>query len=44
MRIDLVPDAKTFKSPLFRAGPKTQKLKHAEIYTQLKAGVIEAAL
>ena len=29
MRIDLKPDAKPFKSPPYRAGPKTRELKRA---------------
>lgn len=43
MRIDLLPDAKPFKYPLFREVPKTIKLKRADIDNQLKAGVIEPA-
>lgn len=40
MRIDLIYDAKTFKSPQYRAGPKIEELEKAEIDKQLKAGVI----
>jgi len=43
MRIDLVPDAKPFKSAPYRAGPKTRELERAEIDKQLKAGIIEPA-
>lgn len=41
MRIGLIPYAKTFKSPPFRAGPKTLDIERAEINKQLKLGVIE---
>ena len=44
MRIDLVPDAKPFKSAPYRAGPKTRELEQAEVDKQLKAGVIEPAM
>ena len=44
MRIDLKPDAKPFKSPPYRAGPKTRELEKAEIDKQLAAGVIEPAM
>ncbi len=38
---DLVPGARPFKSPPFRAGPKTRELVQFEVNKQLKAGVIE---
>lgn len=43
MRIDLVPDARPFKSAPYRAGPKTRELERAQIDKQLKAGIIESA-
>ena len=39
--IDLVPNARPFKSPPFRAGPKMRELIDFEVNKQLKAGVIE---
>lgn len=41
MRINLVADAKQFKSASYRAGPKTRELERENIDKQLKAGVIE---
>ena len=41
--IELKSDAKPFKSPPFRAGPKTRELEQFEINKQLNAGVIEPA-
>ena len=41
--IDLIPNARPFKSPPFRAGPKTRELEQFEVTKQLKAGVIEPA-
>ncbi len=41
--INLKPDAKPFKSPPFRAGPKMRELIQFEVDKQLKAGVIEPA-
>ena len=43
MRIDLVDNARPFRSPPYRAGPKTRELEQAEVDKQLKAGVIEPA-
>ena len=44
MRIDLKSDAKPFKSPPYRAGPKTRELERAEITKQLYSGVIKPAM
>ena len=44
MRIDLKPDAKPFKSPPYRAGPKTRDMERAEINKQLDSSVIEPAM
>ena len=41
--IDLVPDARPFKSAPYRAGPKMRELIDFEVNKQLKAGVIEPA-
>lgn len=41
MRIDLVPDDEPFKSPPYRAGPRSRELEPVEIDNQLKAGIIE---
>ena len=41
--IDLIPGARSFKSPPYRAGPKTRELEQFEITKQLKADVIEPA-
>ena len=39
--IDLIPDARPFKSAPYRAGPKTRELVKSEVDKQLAAGVIE---
>lgn len=44
MRFELVRDAKPFKYPPFRAGPRTRELERAEIRKQMKAGVMEPAM
>lgn len=44
LRIELNTHAKPFKSPQYRAGPKTRELEQSEINKQLKAGVIEPAI
>lgn len=44
MHIDLKPDAKVFKSPPFRVGPKRRQIEWTEIYKQLREGVIELAM
>ena len=44
MNIDLVPDAKPFKSAPYRAGPKTRELEQAEVEKKRKAGVIEPVM
>lgn len=44
MRIELIPDAKPFKSTKFSAGSKTVELERADVYKQLKEAVIEPAI
>lgn len=44
IRIDLVPDAKHFQSPAYRACPKTRELERADIDKQLKGDMIEPAM
>lgn len=44
MRIDLIPDAKQFKSPPLRPGPKPSELERAENKKQLQAGLIEQVI
>lgn len=39
--MDLKPEAKQFKSPPFRTGPKKFKLERTEINKRLKSGAIE---
>lgn len=40
-RINLIPDAKTFKSEPYSAGPKHRDLRKAEVIKQLEAGAFE---
>lgn len=44
LRIDVRPSTGQFKSPTYRAGPKTQELEQPEINKQLKYEVIELAM
>ena len=42
-RIDLVPDARPFAQPPYRAGPKARQIKQEHVNKMLRGGVIEPA-
>lgn len=43
-RIGLLQNARPFKSPPFRARPKTKEMRRLEVEIQLKAGIIKPAV